>query len=113
MTLSLDKFRTPRKLLRSPWLYALGVTVSAFFIFVTFLLLNQAAPVWWSDSYEYAQAARNLAEGRGLVTSAPHVLEAWILQAHALPLPYFFHDLGQVLVLGIFFKILGAVDAAV
>lgn len=114
MTLSLDKFRMPRMDARSPWIYALGVTLGAFLIFAVFLnLLNNGVPVWWSDSYEYAQVARNFAEGRGLVTSSPHVLEAWILQGHPLPLPYFFHDPGQALVLGLYIKVLGASDATV
>lgn len=97
-----------------PWLVALGFALGAFFVFLYFyVVVSHSTPTWWSDSYEYAQVGQNLAEGRGLVTFSPHVVEAWLLSSQALPLPYFLHDPGQALLLGLFFKVFGIQDANV
>lgn len=98
----------------APWVHAVGFAVGALLVFVYFyVVLNQSLPTWWTDSYEYAQVGRNLAEGRGLVTFSPHVVEAWLLRAQNLPLPYLLHDPGQALLLGFFFKLFGVNDATV
>lgn len=103
-----------RALTRTGWVNALGFGLSAVFLYAYyFVVLNRSVPSWWTDSYEYAQVGRNVADGVGLVTSAPHVVEVWLLRAQALPLPYLLHDPGQALLLGFFFKLFGASDAAV
>lgn len=99
---------------RTRWAHALGFGVGAFFVYVVyFVVLNGSIPSWWTDAYEYAQVGRNFAQGLGLVTSAPHVLEVWLLRAQPLPLPYLLHDSGQPLLLALFFKLFGASDAVV
>lgn len=103
-----------RALARARWFHALGFGLGAFFVYVVYFVgLNGSVPSWWTDSYEYAQVGRNFAQGLGLVTSAPHVIEAWLLRAQALPLPYLLHDPGQPLLLALFFKLFGASDATV
>jgi Dolichyl-phosphate-mannose-protein mannosyltransferase len=78
----------------------------------SFVLYHQVAlagrPRLWSDSYEYAQVARNVAEGKGLRTDALLVREFEELGASRLPAPYLLHDPGQVLVVALFFRLFGS-----
>ncbi|HVQ29029.1 MAG TPA: hypothetical protein VMV21_05590 [Vicinamibacteria bacterium] len=60
------------------------------------------------DNYEYADVARNVAQGRGLVTDGASVLEMAALGNGRLPLPYFIHDPGNAIYLGGFFALFGA-----
>lgn len=92
----------------------LGWTLLGLLVFAAYYLgFNSGLPNFWPDSYEYAQAARNLALGRGLVTSSPTVLEYWLLSRFTMPLPYFFHDPGISILLAAFFRVFGISDAVV
>lgn len=88
-------------LLYSPYGVALLLGLGALALFLLYyLVLNQGTPTWWSDTYEYAVAARNVAEGRGLTNTAHYVLDTWLLRDFALPLPYVHHDVGLAVLMG-------------
>src|SRR5262249_14506875 len=91
-------------------LVALGLGLAAF-VFL-FLGVRRGWPAPSSDSYEYAQVARNVAEGCGIATEAVVVREMAGLGTTDLPAPYLMHDPGTPLVLASLFRILGASNAA-
>ena len=72
-------------------------------------------PTFWPDTYEYAQVARNLVEGRGLTADSTTVMESWIFRdrTFATPAPYFFHDVGQAILLALFFRVFGVSDGTI
>ncbi len=78
---------------------------------VWFCGLRLGNPMLWSDSYEYAQVARNVAEGWGLRTNALLVRELSLVGADELPAPYFLHDPGHALLIGFVFRLFGASNA--
>ena len=84
----------------------------AVFLFY-FVVLNRGMPTWWSDTYEYAVIARNVAEGRGLTNTAHYVLDTWLLRNLTPPLPYVHHDIGLPLLMGGVMFFLGDDNAAV
>jgi hypothetical protein len=88
---------------------ALALLVIAGLVFVAYyVILQKGYPTFWNDTYEYAQAARNLADGKGLKTSAASVLEVGFLGDAGLPPPYLLHDPGNSLIMAAFFRALGA-----
>lgn len=103
-----------RSRIASPYVLAFGFTIAAVLVFVlNFFVLNQGMPTWWSDTYEYAVAASNLSEGRGLVTTAHYVLDTWLLRNHPPPLPYVHHDNGLPLWMGFIMYLFGSNATAV
>ncbi|MGE5141327.1 MAG: glycosyltransferase family 39 protein, partial [Rudaea sp.] len=82
--------------------------VAAIVFAAYYIGLKQFHPTLWPGSYEYSQVARSIASGRGIVTGSGSVLEYWFLHSAGLPLPYFYHDIGNSLLMALFFKILGA-----
>jgi hypothetical protein len=91
-------------------LIALGLGLAAFALL--FLGVRLGWPALSSDSYEYAQVARNVAEGRGISTDAVVVREMARLGTTDLPAPYFMHDPGTPLLLGSLFRVAGPSNAA-
>src|SRR5262249_42695166 len=91
-------------------LVALGFGLAA--CALLFLGVRRGWPALSSDSYEYAQVARNVAEGRGISTDAVVVREMARLGTTDLPAPYFMHDPGTPLVFASLFKVVGASNAA-
>jgi hypothetical protein len=85
---------------------AFAVGLASFVLYYQLALAGR--PRLWSDSYEYAQVARNVAEGKGLRTDALLVRELEELGARRLPAPYLLHDPGQVLVVALFFRLFGS-----
>lgn len=92
-----------------PILFLAGVTVFA----VYYLGLLHGRPVLWTDSYEYALAGRALAEGRGLTTDSATVMEFAMLYRGTLPVPYFFHDVGNSLLHALTYRLFGSSDAVI
>jgi hypothetical protein len=78
-----------------------------------FLFLLRGETQWGSDTYEYADVGRNLAEGRGLVADGASVLEIARLGSLKLPIPYFVHDPGNSGLLAVFFAALGPTKSAI
>jgi hypothetical protein len=96
----------------TPWRQVLLLFAIGFLAFtIYYVILKRSQPNFWSDSYEYAQVGRNVAQGRGLVTNAASVLELYLLDKGSLPLPYFLHDVGNSLLIASFFKLFGASEA--
>lgn len=94
-------------------LSALGFWLAAFVIFgVYYGILKQNQPTLLTDTYEYAQVARNIAAGKGIVTQTASVLEVALLGAR-MPLPYFYHDAGASLLMAILFKLVRASDTMI
>ena len=92
---------------------ALVAAAALGFFAVYYVILKGGHPTLWPGSYEYAQSARNIEEGQGLNTNAATVLEFWFLGSAGMPLPYFFHDVGNSLLLALFFKLFGASDTVI
>ncbi|HEY7513258.1 MAG TPA: glycosyltransferase family 39 protein, partial [Vicinamibacteria bacterium] len=85
--------------------------LAGFGVFALYYLgLLGGRPAYWPDTYEYALAARALAETGKLLTDAPSVLEVWLLYRGTLPIPYFFHDVGNSLLLAASFRAFGSTD---
>lgn len=78
-----------------------------------YISLRGSRPALTSDSYEYAQAALNITQGRGAITYAASVLEVWRLGRSGLPIPYARHDIGTSLLLAGFFEAFGVADSTV
>lgn len=103
-----------RSLISSSYTIAIGFTLAALSIFaLNFFVLNGGRPTWWPDTYEYAVAATNLSEGRGLVTTAYYVLDTYLLQSYPLPHPYVHHDTGLPLLMGFVMFLLGSDAGAI
>jgi 4-amino-4-deoxy-L-arabinose transferase-like glycosyltransferase len=98
---------------RSTRAMAALLLVSALVFIGYYFGLRRGQPNFWNDTYEYAQAARNLAEGRGLTTDAATVLEVGLFGHAGLPLPYYLHDPGNSLLMAAFFRLVGAHPTAV
>ncbi len=97
-----------------PWITLAGWTAAGFLLFAIYYIgLKGGQPTLWPGSYEYSQVARNIADGRGLVTNTASVLEFWFLGKAGMPIPYFFHDAGNSLLLAVFFKVFGARDSVI
>ena len=90
---------------RTALLVALAATVA---FWIHFGILRASIVPLGGDNYEYADVARNVAEGRGLVTDGASVLEMATLGNSRLPLPYFVHDPGNAIYLGGFFALFGS-----
>lgn len=90
----------------------LGLAGAIVFALYYFVLLG-GRPYYWPDTYEYAQAGRALAETGRLVTNSCSVLEFWFLYRGTLPVPYFFHDPGNSVLLAAAFRAFGASDIAI
>lgn len=103
-----------RSWLTSPFTLAFGFTLAAIVVFgFNFYVLNGGMPTWWSDTYEYAVAASNLSEGKGLVTTAYYVLDTWLLRNYPLPQPYVHHDNGLPLWMGFIMYLFGSNATAI
>jgi hypothetical protein len=97
-----------------PWNGALGCLVVSVIVFVVYyVILREGRPTFWTDTYEYAQVARDVARGQGLTSRMSYVLEVSMLYKGDLPLPYFLHDVGNSLLMAAFFKVFGASDGVV
>ena len=99
--------RSDRAWIALLWLAGLGV-FTAYFEGVL-----GGRPAYWTDTYEYAQSARAFAETGRLVTHACSVLEFWFLYQGTVPVPYFFHDVGNTLLVASTFRVFGASDATI
>ena len=92
----------------------LGTVAVAALVFTGYYFgLRGGQPSTWNDTYEYAQAARNLATGRGLRSDASTVLEVGLFGAAPLPLPYFLHDAGNSVLMAAAFRLLGPTQSAI
>ncbi|MCC7161294.1 MAG: hypothetical protein IT331_02280 [Anaerolineae bacterium] len=90
-----------RSILAFSFVIAFGFAFAALCIFaLNFFVLNGGMPAWWPDTYEYAVAAKNVSEGRGLVTTASYVLDTFLLRDFGVPQPYVHHDTGLPLWMG-------------
>src|SRR6185295_11277557 len=78
-----------------------------------YIVIRGSRPALTSDGYEYAQAALNIAQGRGATTYAASVLEVWRLGRNGLPIPYARHDIGTSLLLAGFFQAFGVADSTI
>lgn len=89
-------------------LFLFGLTV--FSIYEELLLKGR--PTFWPDTYEYAQVGRNTAQGAGFAANSVTTKELWTFRDRAgvPPVPYFFHDPGQSLLLAVSFWIYGEGD---
>jgi len=90
---------------RTALLVSLAVLIA---FWIHFGILRSFRVPLGGDTYEYAEVARNVAEGRGVVTDAASVLEISGLGSRRLPLPYFRHDPGNAIFLGGFFALFGS-----
>lgn len=78
-------------------LLLLGLGALVFLLY--FRVLQGGDPSLWSDTHEYADVARSIAAGQGIVAHSATVMETWMLGPGRFPLPYLFHDVGHSLVM--------------
>lgn len=91
------------------WLLGLGALVFLLY----FRILQEGYPSLWSDTYEYADVARSIAAGEGIVAHSATVMEVWMLGPGHFPLPYLFHDVGHSLLMALFFRVFGASETTI
>jgi len=96
---------------RTAALLLLGLGAIVFLLY--FRVLQGGYPALWSDTYEYADVARSIAAGEGIVTHSATVMEIWMLGPGSFPLPYLFHDVGHSLLMALFFRIFGASETTI
>jgi 4-amino-4-deoxy-L-arabinose transferase-like glycosyltransferase len=87
----------------------LALTALSLGCFVAFFVgLRGGRPTFWNDTYEYAQVARNVANGTGLRTNGATVYEVFFIKPAEVPPPYYLHDVGNSLSMGTLFRLVGA-----
>ena len=96
---------------RGDVLLLLGLGALVFLLY--FRVLQGGYPSLWSDTYEYADVARSIAAGEGIVAHSATVMETWMLGPGPFPLPYLFHDVGHSLLMALFFRVFGASETTI